>query len=126
MESYEVTIKNKTYPVKCIRNLCGHSIQRYKIHAGKSVPIVPNGDMTKMEEGEQYAIETFGSTGKGYVTNDVDCSHYMLNFDHDPNPILRNTNAKALFHTIKKNFGKLAFCRKWLEEFYPKHIGPLK
>jgi len=26
MESYEVTIKGKTYPVKCIRNLCGHSI----------------------------------------------------------------------------------------------------
>lgn len=26
MESYEVTIKNKTYPVKCIQNLCGHSI----------------------------------------------------------------------------------------------------
>jgi methionyl aminopeptidase len=26
MESYEVTIKNKTYPVKSIRNLCGHSI----------------------------------------------------------------------------------------------------
>ena len=79
-----------------------------------------------MEEGEQYAIETFGSTGKGYVNNDVDCSHYMLDFNHEPNPILRNTNAKALFHTIKKNFGTLAFCRKWLEEFYPKHIGPLK
>ena len=26
MESYEVTIRNKTYPVKCIKNLCGHSI----------------------------------------------------------------------------------------------------
>ena len=26
MESYEVTISNKTYPVKCIKNLCGHSI----------------------------------------------------------------------------------------------------
>lgn len=26
MESYEVTIGNKTYPVKCIKNLCGHSI----------------------------------------------------------------------------------------------------
>ena len=28
-----------------------------------------------------YAIETFGSTGKGHVENDVDCSHYMRNFD---------------------------------------------
>lgn len=26
MESYEVEIKGKTYPVKCIRNLCGHSM----------------------------------------------------------------------------------------------------
>lgn len=52
MESYEITIGNKTYPVKCIRNLCGHSIQRWRIHAGKSVPIVKNGDNTKMEEGE--------------------------------------------------------------------------
>jgi len=51
---------------------------------------VPNGDMTKMEEGEQYAIETFGSTGKGYVNSDIDCSHYMLDFNHPENPILRN------------------------------------
>lgn len=36
--------------VKCVRNLNGHSIEPYKIHAGKSVPAVPNGDMTKMEE----------------------------------------------------------------------------
>ena len=90
MESYECTIKGKTYPVKCIRNLCGHSIQRYNIHAGKSVPIVKNGDNTKMEEGEQYAIETFGSTGKGYVYEDNDCSHYMLDFDAPSNPILKS------------------------------------
>jgi methionine aminopeptidase len=43
--------------------LNGHSIGRYQIHAGKSVPIVKGGEQTKMEEGEFYAIETFGSTG---------------------------------------------------------------
>lgn len=42
----------------------GHSIGPYQIHAGKSVPIVKGGEQTKMEEGEFYAIETFGSTGK--------------------------------------------------------------
>lgn len=54
------------YPltVKSIRNLNGHSIGPYQIHAGKSVPIVKGGEQTKMEEGEFYAIETFGSTGK--------------------------------------------------------------
>lgn len=50
--------------VKSIRNLNGHSIGRYQIHAGKSVPIVKGGEQTKMEEGEFYAIETFGSTGE--------------------------------------------------------------
>lgn len=71
MESYECTINGQTHPVKCIRNLNGHNINQYQIHGGKSVPIVKGGDQTKMEEGETFAIETFGSTGKGYVRDDV-------------------------------------------------------
>jgi methionine aminopeptidase len=35
--------------VKPIRNLNGHSIDPYHIHAGKTVPIVKGGDQTKME-----------------------------------------------------------------------------
>ena len=50
--------------VKSIRNLNGHSIGTYQIHGGKSVPIVKGGEGTRMEEGEFFAIETFGSTGK--------------------------------------------------------------
>ena len=34
-------------------------------HAGKTVPIVKGGEAIRMEENEFYAIETFGSTGKG-------------------------------------------------------------
>ena len=54
---------NLTLAVKSIRNLNGHSIGPYQIHAGKSVPIVKGGEQTKMEEGEFFAIETFASTG---------------------------------------------------------------
>ncbi len=54
--------------VKCIRNLNGHSIGPYRIHAGKSVPIVKGGEATRMEEGEFFAIETFGSTGQACKT----------------------------------------------------------
>lgn len=71
MESYEVEMGGQTLPVKSIRNLNGHDIIQYSIHGGKSVPIVKGGDQTKMEEGEIFAIETFGSTGKGYVRDDV-------------------------------------------------------
>jgi methionyl aminopeptidase len=35
MESHEVTINGTTYPVRSIRNLNGHSIGPYHIHAGK-------------------------------------------------------------------------------------------
>ena len=34
-----------------------------------------------MEEGEIYAIETFGTTGSGIVREDGECSHYMINGD---------------------------------------------
>lgn len=74
MESYEVEIKGQSLPVKSIRNLNGHDIVQYSIHGGKSVPIVKSNDQTKMEEGEIFAVETFGSTGKGYVRDDVRCS----------------------------------------------------
>jgi len=71
MESYEVEMDGKSYPVKAIRNLTGHNIGQWQIHYGKSLPIVKGSDNTKMEEGEVFACETFGSTGRGYVQDDV-------------------------------------------------------
>lgn len=71
MESYEVEIKGRTLPVKAIRNLSGHDIKPYQIHGDKQVPFVKNSSRTRMEEGEIFAIETFGSTGRGFVSDDV-------------------------------------------------------
>lgn len=116
MESYEVELDGTTYPVKAIRNLNGHSIGPYQIHAGKSVPIIKNGceESIKMEEGEIYAIETFGSTGRGHVIEDMECSHYMKRFDA-PHVPLRMQSSKRLLAHINKTFGTLAFCRRWLD-----------
>eukprot|EP00124_Ichthyophonus_hoferi_P001836 Ihof_evm6s108 gene=Ihof_evmTU6s108 len=126
MESYEVELDGKTYQVKPIRNLNGHSIGPYQIHAGKSVPIVKGGDQTKMEEGDYFAIETFGSTGKGYVHEDMETSHYMKRFDAGHVP-LRMPRAKGLLNTINKNFGTLAFCRRYLDRLgEDKYLMALK
>lgn len=114
MESYEVDLDGKTYQVKSIRNLNGHSISPYRIHSGKTVPIVKGGETTRMEENEFYAIETFGSTGRGMVHDDMDCSHYMKNFD-TPFVPLRLQSSKQLLGLINKNFGTLAFCKRWLD-----------
>jgi len=126
MESYEVTINGKTYPVKAIRNLNGHSIGPYQIHGGKSVPIVKGGEAKRMEEGEFFAIETFGSTGKGFVREDLECSHYMKNFDVGHIP-LRMPKSKALLQCIEQNFGTLAFCRRYLDRLgQTKYLMGLK
>lgn len=114
MESHEVEINRKVYPIKCCRNLNGHSIGPYQIHGGKSVPIVKGGETTRMEENEFYAIETFGTTGRGYVIEEGDCSHYMKVFDA-PHVPLRLPKAKKLISHINKTFGTLAFCKRWLE-----------
>lgn len=126
MESYEVELDGKTYQVKAVRNLNGHSIAPYQIHAGKSVPIVKGGEATKMEEGEFFAIETFGSTGKGLVREDLECSHYMRAFDVGHVP-LRLPRSKQLLATIEKNFGTLAFCRRYLDRLgESKYLMALK
>ena len=75
MESYEVELDGKTYQgewrisisfhlwlVRPIRNLSGHSIEKYRIHAGKSVPIVgdPRGEYPRqiMEVNMFYFSQT--------------------------------------------------------------------
>ena len=85
-----------------------------------------------MEENEIFAIEVFGSTGKGYVVEDMECSHYMkdvsdlsslfkvftfqFNMHNDGvNGGIRLPRSKQLLNTINRNFGSLAFCRRWLD-----------
>ncbi len=130
MESHEVEIDGKVHQVKCIRNLNGHSIGPYRIHHGKTVPIVKNGDQTKMEEGDLFAIETFASTGRGLIHEDLECSHYMANFDIPFNQamgMVRLPRAKQLLSTIHHNFGTLAFCRRYLDRLgESKYLMALK
>jgi len=115
MESHEIELDGKTYKIKCVRNLNGHSIERYKIHAGKTVPIVKGGPETKMEEGEFYAIETFGSTGEGWVNETDNCSHYMKDFNAPNNIPLRSQPARKLLQVINDNFSTLCFAKRHLD-----------
>jgi methionyl aminopeptidase len=79
-----------------------------------------------MEEGEYFAIETFGSTGRGFVLEDLECSHYMKVFDA-PRVPLKSARSKQLLNTINKEFGTLAFCRRYLDRLgESKYLMALK
>ncbi|TQW00844.1 methionine aminopeptidase 2 [Cordyceps javanica] len=115
MESYEVEIRGKTYPVKPVRNLCGHDIKHYHIHGEKTVPFTRHSDETKMEEGEIFAIETFGSTGRGYTREADGIYGYGLNDDAPLRVNLALNSANRVFKTVKENFGTLVFARRYLD-----------
>jgi len=115
MESYEVEIGGKSYPVKPVRTLSAHNIQQYHIHGGKSIPFVKNKDQTKMEEGEVFAIETFGSTGRGRTTSDVGIYGYGLDTDRPKHVSLPFASANRLYKVIRENFGTIVWCRRYLE-----------
>ncbi|KAG8342695.1 putative Metallopeptidase family M24 [Trypanosoma vivax] len=122
MESYEVELKGKVYPVKSIRNLSGHNISPYVIHGGKSVPIVRGGEAVRMEEGELFAIETFGSTGRGVVQEDMECSHYMMVPGGERTQV-RSDKAQQLLRHIHRTYDTLAFARKWLDrDGHDRHL----
>ncbi|RDW77374.1 methionine aminopeptidase 2-1 [Coleophoma cylindrospora] len=114
MESYEVELNGKVIPVKAVRNITGHNIKQYQIHGGKSIPFIKNSDQTKMEAGEVFAIETFGTTGSGVLRDDVGIYGYGKSYDA-PRANLQLSSAKSLLKTINQNFGTLVFARRYLE-----------
>ncbi|KAF1941005.1 methionine aminopeptidase 2-like protein [Clathrospora elynae] len=114
MESYEVVLNGKTFPVKGLRNLSGHNILRYHIHGDKQVPFVKTKTNQRMEEGDIFAIETFGSTGKGYIRDDIGIYGYGRNEKISATG-LHHASAKSLLKTIDENFGTLVFARRYLE-----------
>jgi methionyl aminopeptidase len=52
-----------------VRDLTGHSIERYVLHAGKSIPNVPGLSAATFTPGEIVAIEPFATNGEGRIAN---------------------------------------------------------
>ncbi|PVI06721.1 methionine aminopeptidase 2-like protein [Periconia macrospinosa] len=124
MESYEVELNGKTIPVKAVKNISGHNILRFKIHGDKQVPFIKTKTNQRMEEGDVFAIETFGTTGKGYMRDDIGVYGYGRNENANASG-LHFASAKSLLKTIDANFGTIPFSRSYLERLGVKgyHLG---
>ncbi|MCI4369014.1 MAG: type II methionyl aminopeptidase [Thermoplasmata archaeon] len=55
--------------LKPVTNLTGHTIERYLLHAGKSIPNASGMSAERLEEGEVVAIEPFATNGFGEIGN---------------------------------------------------------
>jgi methionyl aminopeptidase len=112
----ETTIKNRGF--KPISNLTGHSVGRYLIHAGTSIPNVAQVSLTKVKAGEVYAIEPFVTLpdAVGRVDDSPQTTIYRLLKAKS----VKNEYATKLLKYIEANFRTLPFAERWLIGLVPK------
>jgi len=115
-ETIEKTIKN--YGAKPVRNLTGHNMERYRLHAGLSVPNITGGG-GKIVPGMLIAIEPFATKGLGYVVNGNTTSIFSIT----RNPVKQrglDPNSHRLLSKIFNERRELPFTERWYineEEF---------
>jgi len=105
----ETAIKNHGY--KPISNLTGHSVGRYLIHAGTSIPNVATISLTKVRAGEVYAIEPFVTLPEAIAR--VDDTPQVTIYRFVKNKAPKNQYAKQLLKHIEENFRTLPFAERW-------------
>ncbi|MCX6656295.1 MAG: type II methionyl aminopeptidase [Candidatus Bathyarchaeota archaeon] len=114
----EHTIKNRGF--KPIRNLTGHKLSRYIVHAGRSIPNVAGYELHRLEEGEVYAIEPFTvlNNAVGEV-RDGPASH-IYRFEKK-----RNLDGvpKQMLAFIQQEYRTLPFASRWVMKRFPVAEG---
>lgn len=101
----EVIVGYGFHPIK---NLSGHEIKNYELHAGSVVPNYDNGDKTKLKEGQVFAVEPFATTGEGFVKDGKLSGIY-----HIVLPRNVRSGREVLGYAMDK-YQTLPFARKWL------------
>jgi methionyl aminopeptidase len=93
---------------KPVENLTGHTIERYLLHGGISVPNVGGLSDLRLEEGQVLAIEPFATNGAGAIENGAFGN--IVRFRTDPGA--RDPEVAKLYG----RFQTLPFTARWLDE----------
>jgi methionyl aminopeptidase len=116
IKSHELTIDEKTYNINVMKDLSGHMIKPFEIHAGKAVPNIKIKYPLRMNENEFYAIEPFITTGNGISILKEPKSHYMINKEYGNINTKLKKEDEYILSLIKNNYSTMPFCQKWLNE----------
>jgi methionyl aminopeptidase len=112
----EHAIRNRGF--KPISNLTGHSVGRYLIHAGTSIPNVQQLSIAKVRAGDIFAIEPFVTLPE--AEGRVEDAPQMTIFRFVKTKPLQNAYAKQMAKYIETNFKTLPFAERWLKGAVPK------
>ncbi|RNJ76646.1 MAG: type II methionyl aminopeptidase [Nitrosopumilus sp. H13] len=108
----ESTIKKMGF--KPIANLSGHSLDRYTIHAGKTIPNIWSIGGFSLSEESAYACEPFVTTkdGGGFVRNGKTKNIFAINTRKKT----KEPEADRLLDHIWEKFNMLPFALRWLTD----------
>jgi methionyl aminopeptidase len=107
----------KEFGFNVIRNLTGHRLDKFDLHAKPAIPNVKNNIETKLEKGWIIAIEVFTTTGNGWVKD----SRPILIYQYLKDKPARMFEARKILEMSKKEFEGLPFAKRWI-----KNISPIR
>jgi methionyl aminopeptidase len=95
---------------KPIRNLTGHSLARWELHAGLTIPNVKEKTGQQLSVGDVLALEPFVTDGAGYVEDQKKL--YIFRYLRDMPTRLRMS--RELLRDVKREYNGLPFAERWL------------
>ncbi|MCZ7398240.1 MAG: type II methionyl aminopeptidase [Candidatus Methanoperedens sp.] len=104
----ETIEKNGFNPIK---DLTGHSLERYRLHAGTTIPNYNSFFGNKIKKDMVFAIEPFATYGRGKIK------------DGEPYIFAINDSCKGeLAQEIRERFGPLPFTPRWIPGITGKEL----
>lgn len=103
---------------KPIRNLTGHEIRRYQLHAGTSIPNVGGVCSGRLERGHVYAVEPFLTTARG--AGEVVSGRLATIFRVSPGPHIprkMRQGERDLLQYLVESFDNLPYAARWIKDY---------
>src|SRR3989344_1541346 len=97
------------YGFNPIRNLSGHEVEQWNLHAGMIIPNYDNKSEDELKEGQVFAIEPFAATGDGKVNEGRLGGVYRIQ------ELKSIRIGREVLDYIHGNYKELPFSKDWLQ-----------
>ena len=101
-----MTIKSRGF--NPIRNLTGHQIESYNLHAGLAIPNYDDGNTDKLNAGMIIACEPFATNGEGMIKSGKPGNICRIVRDRP----LEDPALQEFFNYLKDEFATFPFCAR--------------
>ncbi len=99
----------ESYGFSPVINLSGHSMSKWELHSGITIPNIDNKKNINLKPG-LYAIEPFATTGSGKVHDGRPSGIYELISEKN----VRSPIAREVLKSVIKEYNTLPFCSRWI------------